>query len=147
MPRIMLESPILNSSLWLDPVKRNVWLTALLMAKPHEMPETAPQLDLESLAPNGLLVEPAFYGLIDAASEAIIQQSGMPEDLARIALKELNEPDPSNKIQEFEGRQLVRVPYGFIFLPYKHFRDPHHERVRLSRKRQKQTRAREKKDG
>jgi hypothetical protein len=70
-----IDVEILTSSVWVDRDIRDVFLTALLMAKPYELTEPTPQIHLNRLEPAGFTVPPGWYGFVAAASSGIINRA------------------------------------------------------------------------
>ena len=56
MSFVKLDCGILDSSLWPDREAREVFLTALLMAKPRVLKEPMAQIEVRALAPTGFVV-------------------------------------------------------------------------------------------
>jgi hypothetical protein len=153
MPFIKLDCDILESSLWDWTPERHIFITALLMAKPHELTKPEPQLKVDSLDPTGWVVPPGKYGFIKASGSMIIKKALTLSHMNHIeesedytdglaALKALGSPDPDSRSQEFDGRRLVRVDGGYIALNFQRFRDKDHtatERKRRQRQREKES--------
>lgn len=124
MPYVKLDCSILDSSIWLERNQRELFITALLMARPKEFKKTTLQLDVESTEPTGWEVPPGWYGFLEAAPQGIVHRSGLPDREAGIkALRELGDPDATSKNPEFDGRRLVRVHGGFLILNFIEYRD------------------------
>jgi hypothetical protein len=140
MPFIKLDTQILTSTTWFDRDVRDVFLTALLMAEPHEVLEPMPQLEVDALTETGFVVQPGWYGFIRAAGIGIIHRSGVDMDEGLVALRTLGNPEPESRSQDHDGRRLARVNGGYIALNYMRFRDFDYtakERQRRLRKRRK----------
>lgn len=132
---------MLNSSIWPEKTQRDLFITALLMAEPHELRESEPQLKANSLELTGWAVPPGWYGLIAAAGIGIIHRAMVDREEGMVALVQLGEPDAESKSKKFDGRRLVRINGGFIALNYFDYRDRDHtgaERSKRWRLRQKQ---------
>jgi len=144
MPFVKLDCGILNSTLWFERTSRELFITALLMAEPHETTEPLPQIAINSLDPTGWEVPPGWYGFVPAASVGIIHRAQLQlGDDTLAALDSLGQPEASSRSKEFEGRRLVRVDGGFIVLNFIKYRDKDAttaDRSRRWRDRQKQKR-------
>lgn len=126
MPFVKLDCGILDSTLWLDRLARELFVTALLMAEPFEAPESIEQIAVRSLDLTGWLVPPGWYGFIHAAGVGILSRAGMrDEDFEKgyDALERLGAPDLTSRSAEFDGRRLVRVNGGYIALNYIKYRE------------------------
>jgi hypothetical protein len=140
MPFVKLDTGILDSSLWIDPSARTIFITALLMAEPFELEEAAEQLEIRRLKPTGFIVPPGWYGLARSAGSGIVRRALMDMNEGMAALKVLSSPDEASRSKEYGGRRLVRVNGGFIVLNYIRFREMDHtaaERSRRYRERKK----------
>lgn len=137
MPFVKLDTGILDSTLWFGRSKRDMFLTALLMAEPREIPDT-PQLLVDSLEDSGWVVPAGWYGFVEASGPGIAARAQVPWDEAKDALRSLGEPEPESRSQEFDGRRLVRVNGGYVVLNYMKYR----ERDYTSAERQARYRAR-----
>ena len=122
MAFVKLDCGILNSTLWLDADARTVFITALLMASPHELLEAVPQYEVRTLRQTGFFVPPGWYGFVEAAGVGIVRQSGITQELGLAALERLGAPESESRTPDFEGRRLVRVDGGFILLNYDKYR-------------------------
>jgi hypothetical protein len=123
MPFVKLDCGILNSTLWSEKECREVFLTALLMAEPHELTEPAPQIAVDSLQTTGFVVPPGWYGFIPAAGVGILHRAGIDREAGIEALRQLGEPEATSRTPDFEGRRLVRIDGGYILLNYMKYRD------------------------
>lgn len=140
MSFVKLDTRILDSTLWLDRDQRDVFVTALLMAEPYELPEPAEQLEVDSLEPTGYVVPAGWYGLVAAAGPGIVRRALVAPEGGVEALCALGSPDPESRTSAFEGRRLVRVNGGYLILNYMRFRDRDEtaaQRMRRYRERQK----------
>jgi hypothetical protein len=123
MPFVKLDCGILNSTLWFEKDCRDVFMTALLMAEPHELVSEVPQISVDALEPTGWMVPAGWYGFVPAAGIGIIHRAQVPEERGRDALRQLGEPESTSRTQDFEGRRLVRVDGGYLVLNYMRYRD------------------------
>lgn len=140
MAYVKLDTGILNSTVWIENVKRNMFLTALLLAEPFETAEPIPQLEVRSLDKTGFEIPPGWYGFVSAAGIGIARQAGIDPELGLQALEIMGNPEPESRSQEFGGRRLIRVNGGYIVLNFQKYRDKDHtnsERQRRYRERQK----------
>ena len=120
---VKLDSGLLTSTLWAHREEREVFITALLMAEPHEVLESTPQLEVGSLHETGFQVPVGWYGFVAAAGPGIIRQALVGHVEGMAALKALGDPDPESRSKAFEGRRMVRVDGGYIILNYIKYRD------------------------
>jgi hypothetical protein len=142
MAFVKLDTGILESTLWLDRSAREVFITALLMASPHEIQKPIAQFEVRSLTQTGWEVPIGWYGLVDAAGPGICRRAGIELELGMAALDRLGAADPESRSTDFEGRRLVRVDGGYVVLNYMKYRDRDHgaaERMRLYRARKSVT--------
>jgi hypothetical protein len=123
MPFVKLDSGILNSSLWLDIPAREVFITALLMAEPHELLEPAPQIEVRSLGLTGWSVPAGWYGHVPAAGVGIIRRAGVDLEAGYEALQRLGEPEADSRSHDHGGRRLVRVDGGYLVLNFIRYRE------------------------
>lgn len=123
MAYVKLDTGLLDSTLWTDRDGREVFLTALLMALPHEVLEPTPELAVRSLDETGFVVPPGWYGRVPAAGVGIIRRAGVGIEEGLDALERLAAPDPESRTPDFDGRRLVRVDGGYIVLNFMKYRD------------------------
>lgn len=129
MPFVKLDCGILNSTLWIDRVARELFITSLLMAEPFEVVEDTPQIEIGSLEFTGWNVPPGWYGFVHAAGPGIIHRAGYDDQRGPLfasameALRRLGEPEPESRSKQFDGRRMVRVDGGFIVLNYLKYRE------------------------
>lgn len=134
MAFVKLDCGILNSTLWFERECREVFITALLMAEPHELVQPTPQIAVGSLEHTGWMVPPGWYGFVEAAGVGILHRARVPEDVGLEALKQLGDPDEMSRSSDFEGRRLVRVDGGFLVLNYMKYRDRDYTTAERSRR-------------
>lgn len=120
---VKLDSGLLTSTLWAHREEREVFITALLMAEPHEVLDLMPQLEVDSLRETGFKVPPGWYGFVAAAGPGIIRQALVDPEAGMTALRALGSPDLESRSKDFEGRRLVRIDGGYIVLNYIKYRD------------------------
>jgi len=144
MPFLKLDTKILTSSVWIERDVRDIFVTALLMASPHEFTEEQPQLEVRSLKRTGFVVPPGWYGFVEAAGVGICNQALVSYEDGLSALEKLGAPDQNSRSQEFEGRRLVRINHGYIVLNYVAYREKDYnnsERCKRYRERKKDQKA------
>ena len=133
MAFLKLDTGVMLSSLWSDLAARNVFLTALLMAVPFKLREETDQLHIASLDPSGWKVPPGDYGFVEAASTAIVRQSGIEQQDGLRALERLGEPEAESRSTAYGGRRLVRIDGGFIVLNFMLCREKDHSAAKRQR--------------
>ncbi len=140
MPYVKLDCGMLDSSLWIDRLARELFITALLMAEPIELRE--PMTVLSSAGVPDIHfkeIPPGWYGFVPAAGPGIIRRAGIDDKTANSALDRLAQPDYQSRSPEWSGRRMVRVSGGFIILNFDKYRTKDHtaaERARRYRERQ-----------
>lgn len=143
MAFVKLDSGLLDSSLWQHRDCRDVFLTALLMAVPHECVAPLPQLDVCSGLPTGWIAPAGWYGFVRAAGPAIVARAGLDRAIGMAALHTLGSPESESRTPDFDGRRLIRIEGGFVVLNWRRYRERDHtaaERSRRWRDRQRMTR-------
>jgi hypothetical protein len=123
MPFVKLDCGILNSTLWHDPDALKLFVTALLMAEPHELVEPTPTLAVDSLEPGGYTVPPGWYGLVASSGIGLIYRALMQPTEGFDALSRLIASEGVSRSQDHEGRRLARIDGGFLILNYQKYRD------------------------
>ena len=123
MPFVKLDCGILESSLWFDKAARDIFITALLMARPHVQLEAIGQLETQSLKYTGWMIPAGCYGMVDASGPGVLNRAGMNSDDGWAALARLGDPDKHSRSDAFDGRRLVRVDGGYLVLNYDHYRE------------------------
>lgn len=123
---VKLDENMLNSTTWADRPARDVFITALLKARPRTISEETPQLEVGSLQETGWRVPAGGYGFVESSGVGLINCSMVPPDEGMPALERLGRPDPGSRSQEYEGRRLVRVNGGYLVLNYMKYRDKDH---------------------
>jgi len=140
MPFVKLDCGILDSTLWIDRDAREIFLTALLMARPIEYETPVPEYEIVSTDLTGWEAPPGRYGLVEAAGVAICRRACIPDDAGIGALIRLSKPEPDSRTPDFEGRRLIRIDGGFLVLNFARYRDKDYtaaDRQRRYRERQK----------
>jgi hypothetical protein len=123
MPFVKLDCGLLDSTLWLDRVAREIFITALLMAEPREFKESIKQINIRDLKFSGFKVPPGWYGFVAAAGVGIIRRAGVDTEEGLVGLEKLGSKDPESRSSEFEGRRLVRIDGGFLVLNFIKYRE------------------------
>jgi hypothetical protein len=124
MAFVKLDCGIVNSTIWADHEARLIFLTALLLAEPHEFKEPIRQLGVRDASETNLEIPPGWYGFVPAATTGLIARAGGIEIEAGLAaLERLGEPDVHSRSPEFGGRRMIRVSGGFVILNYQKYRD------------------------
>lgn len=100
-----------------------VFLTALLLAEPHELREPAAQICVDSLDLTGWKVPAGWYGFAEASGPGLISVAKVDPAAGIEALKRMGEPEMESRSQDFEGRRLVRINGGYIVLNWQRYRD------------------------
>ena len=134
MAFVKLDCGMLDSTIWLDRAARELFITALLMAEPHELIEPAKQIKVRTLEETGFVIPPGWYGLIRAAGIGIIHRAGMENENGLSALERLGEPEMESRTPDFEGRRLVRIAGGFIALNFAKYREKDHTSAERSKR-------------
>lgn len=134
MPFVKLDCGMLNSTLWFDKPARDIFITALLMAEPHELTEPSPQIEVDSLKETGWQVPPGWYGMVPAAGIGIIHRTGLDEQIGIEALRRLGNPEASSRSPDFDGRRMVRVNGGYILLNFIRYRERDYTAAERSRR-------------
>lgn len=123
MAFVKLDTGILNSTLWVEREQREIFITALLMALPHEVREPMEAIHVGEIRSSGFVVPPGWYGFVPAAGPGIVRMAMVDPVTGMAALARLGEPDRESRTSEFGGRRLVRVDGGFIVLNFMKYRD------------------------
>ncbi len=122
MPFVKLDCGILNSTLWIERECRELFITALLMAEPRELPPM-PQIAVRTLDETGWIVPPGWYGFVEAAGSGIIRRAIIDDEVGICALEKLCAPDHQSRSQEYEVRRMARIDGGYVILNYMKYRD------------------------
>lgn len=141
MAFLKLDCGILHSTVWVDRDARDIFITSLLLAEPHELREPAEQIEIRTLNRTGWIVPVGWYGFVRAASLGIIDRAGVEREAGLDVLERFGSPEPESRSQAFEGRRLVRIDGGFLALNYDRYRSrdtTSAERSRRFREREKE---------
>lgn len=122
MGYVLLDDRILGSTLWLDRPAREVFITALLMARPFALADPAAQLQVRTLDPTGWTVPPGSYGFVAAAGPGIVQHAAVPMEEGLAALERLCSPDAESRSRDFDGRRMARIDGGYVVLNFAKYR-------------------------
>lgn len=143
MAFVKLDCGILDSTLWVDRLAREIFITALLMAKPRAIEDPMPQIAVRTLDETGWVVPPGAYGFVEAAGIGIVTRAGLSDHEAGLeALERLCAPELDSRSRAFEGRRLARVEGGYVILNYDRYR----QKDQTNAERQARYRERQKKD-
>lgn len=123
MSFVKLDCGILDSTVWLNPCDRNVFITALLMAEPREYLEPIEQLHVDRIESTGWSAPPGWYGYVPAAGPGIVRRALMDPVEGMAALARMGAPDIESRTQDFGGRRLIRVDGGYVVLNFQLYRD------------------------
>lgn len=123
MPFVKVDTAILDSSVWSPRDLRSLFLTALFMAKPHNLKRATPQLKVRSLEPTGWIVPPGEYGIVEASGTRIVERDGQDLESGLPMLEALGEPDHDSKNPDYDGRRVVRIAGGYLVLNFRLYRD------------------------
>lgn len=134
-----LDTRILDSTLWLGGMEMKLtFITALLMARPHEALEPLEEIDDEG--PTGYAVPAGWYGLVEASGPGIVARAGLDPQRGLEALDRLAETEKRSFSPDFGGRRMIRTRHGYLILNFMRYRDHDHgsaDRVRRYRERQR----------
>lgn len=134
MSFVKLDYGILDSTLWTDREARELFITALLMARPHRLEKEEIQIEVRSLKETGFIVPVGWYGFVAAAGTGIVHRARMDLETGLAALERLGAPDSESRTPNFEGRRMVRVDGGYIVLNYQQYRDKDHTAAARSKR-------------
>ena len=141
MPFVKLDCEMLNSTLWFERICREIFITALLMAEPHEILQEESELMVRELKRTGWTIPPGWYGLVPSSGPGIIHRAMIEDFESGVkALEQRAMPEPESRSKDFEGRRMVRIDGGYIILNYMKYRDRDYtaaERQRRLRERRK----------
>lgn len=126
MAFVKLDCGLLDSTLWPDRDARELFITALLMARPKAFVTALRQLEVRTLNETGFEIPAGSYGFIEAAGTGIIRRAGMDTEAGLAALERLGAPELESRTPDFGGRRLVRVAGGYVALNYAKYRDKDH---------------------
>lgn len=132
MAFVKLDCGILDSTLWVEREAREVFITALLMAKPAHYAEPVPQIDVRSTEETGWHAPPGWYGYVEAAGPGIARRAGVPAEAGLAALEKLGNPDPESRTPDHEGRRMIRIDGGYLILNYDRYRNKDHTAAKRS---------------
>lgn len=140
MAYVKLDCGILDSTLWIERECREVFITALLMAKPREFHDPIPQIEVDSTNRTGWEAPPGWYGFVEAAGPGIVRRAGVDVSVGIEALRRLGQPDPESRTPDHDGRRMIRCDGGYLILNFDRYREKDHtapERARRYRDKQK----------
>jgi hypothetical protein len=140
MAFVKLDCGILDSSLWADRDAREIFLTAMLMCVPFELPEAMPQLAVSSPEPTGWTVPAGAYGLVRTAGVGIVRRALVETEAGLRALERLGLPEAESRNPSYDGRRLARIGSlgdiggGFLVLNYMTYREHDYTAAERSRR-------------
>ena len=134
MSFVKLDCGILDSTLWADRVAKDLFISALLMAVPHELTADEDGIHVRTLEKTGFVVPPGWYGLVRAAGQGIVRRHGMDLEVGMAALERLGAPEHDSRTPDYEGRRMVRIAGGYIILNYDLYRTKDHTSAERSRR-------------
>lgn len=120
---VKLHSSILDSTIWYNRPDRELFLTALLLARPIVTDEPLDQLEIDRIEPTGWQVPPGRYGFCEAASPGLINRAGVGQKEGLEALRRLSQPEDDSRSQEHDGRRIARINGGFLILNFAKYRN------------------------
>ena len=136
-----IDENILRSTVWMDPDVCRVFITMLLLARPHESAEPLEVWELQEgeVKKADYQIPPGSYGMVAASVPGIAQAAVMPLEKTLECLEKLSSADPFSKslVDGFNGRRIARVDGGFLILNFEKYRNKRHstERTRAHRAR------------
>lgn len=119
---VKLDCGILDSTVWPDRDLRDVFITALLMAKPREYMAPVRQLDPVTFQETGWEAPPGWYGFVNAFDGALLARARVDEVPGLKAIAKMGEPELRSKSRAFDGRRMIIVDGGFVILNYDRYR-------------------------
>lgn len=126
MAFVKLDTDIIRSTIWFDRPALEVFLTALLLAHPHEITAPEPQIEVGSLELTGWSAPPGWYGLVPASGPGLVAAAHVDMAAGVEALRRMGAPEPESRSQEHGGRRLIRINGGFLLLNYVKYREKDH---------------------
>lgn len=119
---VKIDCGITDSSLWPQKDCRDIFLTALFMAKPFDIIKQTSAIEISGTGQTGFIIPAGWYGIVRASSIGICNRCMIDFDRGLKALQTLSEPDPYSRSVKWEGRRMVRICGGFIILNYDDYR-------------------------
>lgn len=126
MPFVKLDCGMLDSTIWEDRAAREIFITALLMARPIVLEEPEDELEAFTPKPTGWVVPAGEYGIVTAPGRGIVRRACVEVEAGALALKRLAGPEVDSRTPDFEGRRMVRIADGFVVLNYAKYREKDH---------------------
>jgi len=133
MAFVKLDCGILDSTLWVERECREIFITALLMARPMEYADPIPQIAVRQIEETGWSAPPGWYGYVEAAGPGIIRRAGVDLETGIASLEKLGSPDPESRSPEYEGRRMIRIDGGYLILNFDKYRQKDHTSAKRSR--------------
>jgi hypothetical protein len=134
MAFVKLDCGMLDSTIWVDRDARELFVTALLMAAPHEIREPMETIQVDSLDPGDYTVPIGWYGFVPAAGMGIIARAGMEKEEGIDALRRLSSPEDESRTPDHGGRRMVRVNGGYVVLNFDKYRQKDHTGAERSKR-------------
>jgi hypothetical protein len=143
---VKLDAGLLDSTLWAARPQMEIFLVALLKAKPRRFDEPVREIAPDSTEPTGFTAPPGWYGFVESSGPGLVRAAllerafGPGFDEGMRALASLAQPEAESRSPAFAGRRLIRVDGGFVVLNFMDYRDRDHgaaERQRQYRERKK----------
>lgn len=123
MPYVKLDTGILDSTIWMDPDACKLFITALCLARLHELREPTPTYETFTNDLAAFVIPPGWYGFVGAAGPGLVRRSMLEPEAGMQALNRLSLPDHGSRSPGYDGRRLLRIERGFIVLNYVSYRD------------------------
>jgi hypothetical protein len=143
---VKLDTGILDSTLWAARPQLEIFLAALLKAKPRKFEHPISEIAPDSTEPTGYVVPADWYGFVESSGPGLVRAAlleratGDAFNEGMKALASLAQPEAESRSAVFEGRRMIRVDRGYVILNYMRYRDFDHgaaERMRVFRERKK----------
>ncbi len=127
MSFVKLDCGILESTLWASRPQLQIFLAALLKARPQKFDEMIVEIAPDSTLPTGYSVEPGWYGFVPASGPGLVRLALVGNEYSyeqgMNALASLARPEAESRSSAFEGRRMIRVDGGFVILNFMDYRD------------------------
>lgn len=134
MSFVKLDCGLLTSTLWFDREAREVFITALLLAKPEVFDNEIEAIEVDTLQPSGWTVPAGWYGFAAACGPAIVSLAKIDQSTGMLALRRLCQPDGESRSKEYDGRRMARINGGYIILNYIKYRERDYTSAERSRR-------------
>lgn len=133
-----VDEKILKSTLWEETDQaRLVWLTALVLSRPHDLKASSAQLNIRAGGETGFVVPPGLYGFVEGSAAALVNMARVDMEAGLAGLERFGNPDPLSSSPEHDGRRMIKVRGGFLILNYaKYHATDHGQAIRSQRYRE-----------